>query len=422
MARILVIDDQFESSESGKKRFAEFGRECLPAHNAEAFYFDPSKDMRPQVTQAVSQAMYGKYDLVVLDVYFGEGFSSANRLGIDVALPLLLEQNLPVVVFSALTDQAEILRNLHEIESKTGLVKYLSATEARSLDRFVAAMLSTIRSWQQPERLTLTVLLYLLGRANPVFFLTRGGQPGLKKNRVARILSPPGGAPLFAAPDLVREAWREHEYARLNLPDPTGRVNLPRHVFAVHEQNDGAGFVVPMECRSTKEWWISQDFHTFGPFPENRVGMRGSQDCLEDLLALIAENVSEFGGRHRGMTLSLSLACPIDLHLLTQSRSMELPLVLTLLRELYWRNGAFCRDPFGDGPVFSTGTVERNGSFGPVENVKEKLEAFLRELGTGHPAVLTSTQKSEAEQEYSGLLGQVQVRIADNIAAVAAFT
>ncbi|HRZ83439.1 MAG TPA: hypothetical protein P5069_13360, partial [Candidatus Hydrogenedentes bacterium] len=86
------------------------------------------------------------------------------------------------------------------------------------------------------------------------------------------------------------------------------------------------------------------------------------------------------------MSLDISLTCPVHLDMIS-GKSLKLPLALAILREqvaLKHRDADF----LGAGPVFCTGNLTQDCLTGAVDKIPEKAEGFLRECGTGHPAVL----------------------------------
>ncbi len=139
MAKLVyVINDHFATWCSGEEELAEFANEHLLGMNVDGFIFNAANDMKPQVIEAVQAAIRSKPDIVVLDVYFGDVGDPSARLGIDIALPMLVETNIPVVVLSALDDNDKIIKNIHDT-SIAGNVRYLSSTDIKDLKAFIEA-------------------------------------------------------------------------------------------------------------------------------------------------------------------------------------------------------------------------------------------------------------------------------------------
>lgn len=161
MPRIYVINDAFNASTDGKRELADFAHQHLPGVHVDGFIFDRDLEMRPQVEHAVKAAIDGGYDAVVLDVYFGDMGDPTARLGIDIALPLLVKAGLPIVVLSELNDLKTIDQNQHTVNANPN-VRYLSASRIADLKKYIQATLPRLcdndakvdlgfRYWREPE-------------------------------------------------------------------------------------------------------------------------------------------------------------------------------------------------------------------------------------------------------------------------------
>lgn len=161
MPRIYIINDAFNTLADGKREIADFASKHLPGIHLDGFVFDRNLEMKPQVEHAVKAAIDGGYDTVVLDVYFGEMGDPTARLGIDVALPLLVKAGLPVVVVSELSDLNVIDQNQHAVNANPN-VRYLSASRISDLKKYIQANLPRLRDndakvdlgfryWREPE-------------------------------------------------------------------------------------------------------------------------------------------------------------------------------------------------------------------------------------------------------------------------------
>ena len=152
MINVYVIDDVFQAGPGDDSAIEDFGSRLLPGMRVDAYRFRRTEPMRPQVEDATRKAIAtsltrnvgGDRLVVVLDVYFGAVGSPSARLGLDVALPLLVEAGIPVVVFSSLDvhDQA-FLDNLFSSQ-RFEQVRYLSTERSSSLVDFVRVLVSSV--------------------------------------------------------------------------------------------------------------------------------------------------------------------------------------------------------------------------------------------------------------------------------------
>lgn len=270
-----------------------------------------------------------------------------------------------------------------------------------------------------PDPTTLFLLRQLIGHANPVFFLGKS-ESRESFTTILKALNPTGTGKLHAEPSRLEAAFRigcrrcglEPERYRYYLAN----VELPQHVFPVHEQSTDQGYVIPLAINPADTWQVSD---AFGTFAES-----GRTDPTDNLLALLGQ-VEDAWERANGVILpvrwscaySLRLSCPVHFELF-EGRSLQMPLLIALLRVLASSSARLLEDqelPLGPGPVFATGTVEPDGRFGWVQNLKAKLNGFLREMGAGRAAVLTSAQRRELTFSCPELLEQVQIIPADTL-------
>jgi len=270
-----------------------------------------------------------------------------------------------------------------------------------------------------PDPTTLFLLRQLIGRANPVFFLAKSESRESFTN-ILKGLNPTGAGKLYAEPSQLEAAFRvacrrcelEPERYRYYL----GSVELPQHVFPVHEQSTDQGYIIPLAIHPADTWQVSDAFVTFAESSQT--------DPNDNLLALLGQ-VEDAWERASGVILpvrwscaySLRLSCPVHFELF-EGKSLQLPLLIALLRVLAGSSARTFEDqyfPLGSGPVFATGTVEPDGRFGWVQNLKAKLNGFLREMGAGRIAVLTSEQRHELAISCPDLLEQVQIIQADTL-------
>lgn len=219
---------------------------------------------------------------------------------------------------------------------------------------------------------------------------------------------------LFGDPSLIRSA-----FAKANAAFVPVKLRAVRHVFPVVLSRYGVGMLVPLFIVRAATWEASDAFASFQFGSATQSPMQG----LEKLLKIIERCWAEFG---RGAlplrwrtAFAISIGCPVHFEAIG-GQSLQLPLVLALLREICTIDfgvNAPSRVPFGDGPVFSTGTITETGSIGEVHAVEKKLEAFVREAGSGTVAVLTQKQYEYLSSRPRGieLLARVDWKIANSI-------
>lgn len=193
-----------------------------------------------------------------------------------------------------------------------------------------------------------------------------------------------------------------------NVCSKPNRNGLPRHVFAVVLQGSGTGMLVPVRIQAAADWAVSDAFLRFDPQALNPL------DALMKLVGRI-EDAWQRVDRSAPRVLrcrkafAIALACAIHAGAI-DGESLEVPLAIALMREMCSVDGVI---PFGDKPVFATGTLEESGEFGRIYFLEEKLDAFVREMGTGHTAILTKTQIDGLHG--SSLLGKVEIIEANSL-------
>lgn len=193
------------------------------------------------------------------------------------------------------------------------------------------------------------------------------------------------------------------------------------HVFPVYSTELDVGLMVPLEIAPDEEWHISDAFGTFGfknptykrpPLVFHELLQRIEKAWLE----CHPDRVLPLRWRR---AFSLHLLCPVHMNTI-EGESLQAPLVIALLRAISERPATKKAEavlPFGNGPIFATGTLQPDHTFGPIESLERKLEAFVREYGEGLPAILTSYQIKmlEATDPGKGFLRAVKVYQADDL-------
>ncbi len=268
------------------------------------------------------------------------------------------------------------------------------------------------------------VFLRLVGRSNPLFFLdaVTQGEPQQLPD-VLRYLNPTDGITVFTNPSLFEAAWAESAKDPENqaLADRSRmKVETPAHVFPVCDAVFDSGFLVPVEISPAREWHVSDVFGTFGGLGD----ARDPQASLVALLKLVENSWQTCFGGYLPLRLmsTLSLQVPGQIHLsLFQGESLQVPLLVGVLRVLAGRprEDGLLDLALGQGPVFASGKVGKDGAFLKIESLEQKLTGFVREMGEGWLAILTGAQ--EEELKGTALLDRVNVRRANSIAELLHF-
>lgn len=249
-----------------------------------------------------------------------------------------------------------------------------------------------------------SLLLRLVGRANCVYFLEQAGSGDPHRREILDWLGPPPPASVLGNRRCFDDACDRNAAGYLK-----SRVDvlLPVHVFPIHEKATlDTGFVVPLDSRAAGDWEVSDAFGAFGA----EYGASPLQVLMSQLRLVEETYHREHGSALPARWLrpqALKLLCPLHIDILAESGSAQLPLLVAVLRAL--SETADGRLPWGRQPVFSTGTIDAHGDCGPVAAVPEKLMAFVRELGSGHTAILTSAQIAVVRDSRPELLDQVRI-------------
>ena len=259
--------------------------------------------------------------------------------------------------------------------------------------------------------------------ANPIYALSLCNHPFYKDNLAEpamRILcSRRCTTVIFGLPLRIQEFFN-----RIDKPQNLSLcpIIVPvSHVFPVYVKEFDTSFMVPLQVTPNDEWQISDAFGTFG-FVD--VCQKSISQVFDGLLQRIEQ---AWLALHPGHVLplrwrksfALKLLCPIHFDAI-EGESLQVPLVISLLR-------AMCQEPeserfeavmpFGNGPVFASGTLLKDNSFGSIINLKKKIEGFIREYGEKLPAILTTGQINtlNSTDEGKSLLDNVVVYCADNL-------
>lgn len=186
------------------------------------------------------------------------------------------------------------------------------------------------------------------------------------------------------------------------------------HVFpvAVDGPERRIGLMVGLEVRKRTDgggWQLSDAF--------GRMGFVHDKDLLSEIFRFVEKTwTGRFGKslplRWRNPS-TLYLKAPVHLDMI-DGESLQLPLLITLLRVAVAGDDKDLL-PLGPRPVFSSGTLKANGTFYPVRDLVEKAQGFVREYGTGLPAILMDDQEDELETTDPELLGSFRVYTANNL-------
>jgi hypothetical protein len=317
--------------------------------------------------------------------------SSLSSLPLDVVLETAGELGAPVRLQGGTTAAEFLLRPdaayRLSVRDTQGRELCGAVTQAEPLERLF-----------EPN---LYLLLRILGNGNPVFFLNAVDTPVRRSVVLAAVRDLTASKVIYGERPLIAAA------AQQAIEGPSWKVEQPAHVFPVHESTTNQGFVIPLIIAPADRWQVSDAFGTFA--------MAGARTPLDGLLRLLAQ-VEEAWSRLYQRTLparwlkSFDLRIGVPAHIdLFAGESLQVPLLLGVLRALGAGVGAQgeMRLPLGQGPVFVTAKLEADNRFGEVGNLTEKLQGFVRELGSGHPALLTGLQKDRLLSERPDLLEQV---------------
>jgi len=230
--------------------------------------------------------------------------------------------------------------------------------------------------------------------------------------------------PVLGSSERFLRRWRD-----LGLRG-TPEVTDVRHVFPVVGIDlPRRGFVVPVGIEEAPQWHLSDAFGRFR-FRDAGSDTPAAGDPMKGFAALLRLVESTWQRLHGGDPLplrwrrSFSFRVLSPLHLDTiDGDSLQMPFLVAVLRalgEIPVTASTAARLPFGNGPVFSTGTLRADGTFGDVGGLTLKLRAFVREFGPGTPAILTDGQVARLQRSRAGktLLGLVQPHRANTVADV----
>lgn len=222
-------------------------------------------------------------------------------------------------------------------------------------------------------------------------------------------------------PSLIAEVWRSRGN---NVPLP--QIIPPRHVFPVVLPLYGVGMLVPLFIRPAPSWSASDAFGTFrfesAEKSSRTMAPPRGVEGLEHLLKRIERSWEGYDARVLPLRwrtgFAISIGCPVHFEAI-EGDSLQVPLLIALLREIcatQFNLDSPSRMPFGDHPVFSSGTLGADDRFGPIANLDKKLSAFIREVGVGAHAVLTVGQQDWLERNGGKhLLLSVRITTANSL-------
>ncbi|MFP3869626.1 MAG: hypothetical protein ACLFVT_01930 [Syntrophobacteria bacterium] len=147
-----------------------------------------------------------------------------------------------------------------------------------------------------------------------------------------------------------------------------------RPVVPVFSSRMGQGLIAPLDLSPATDFAVQ-------PHLQIRI------DKLWSLASLAQRALRNLTGRE--YPLSLRLPCTVSTCYPESiaGRSMELPLLLAILRRVA-PEGASLK------PIFASAGIDEAGRLEEVEHFEEKLNAFLREVGPGATAVVTPRQRA----------------------------
>lgn len=222
---------------------------------------------------------------------------------------------------------------------------------------------------------------------------------------------------LVKSPRLWGDPTRVDEYTR-RLAATAPPIELPRHIFPVYVPQHQIGMLAPLNVTTAPVWAASDAFGTFA-VPEARNSLDGLMRLLQRLESALERRMGAPVPLRWRTAFAFSLGCPIHAAAI-EGKSLQIPLLLCVLREFcmtQFSDTIPASMPFGSGPVFATGELAANGSFGEVGNVPQKLDAYLREFPSRPIAVLTGVQIDavRAEKSLRDRIASLCVFRADNL-------
>lgn len=243
------------------------------------------------------------------------------------------------------------------------------------------------------------LLITTFGRVNPVFFARllaeMEGQAidyrGWIADKVRGLAFPPkwlgynDGS--FCSPAVLSLQYLYGEDMKKELANVC-------HAFPVWCEDLDSGMMVPMDIEQAEDWHISDAFARFD-FLDKEYGNPFLKLLKAIELVWKKQNRVDVLPLRWRQPLNIRIMCPIHMEAIA-GNSLHVPLIVSVLRALAVSRNLEDRTtnlPFGNCPVFATGTLRRDrNTFGKVERVEEKLTGFVREYGEGLPAILQSTQ------------------------------
>ncbi len=199
----------------------------------------------------------------------------------------------------------------------------------------------------------------------------------------------------------IRDSWQHCAPARFA---PSPYIELPRHVFPVFLDAYDVAMLVPLHFRRAEDWSAPDVLAGLGP--------SSPSDGLMELLAKVEYHWAGLQGRKplplRWRTpFAISAGCHLYFQNIREN-SFELPLLVALLRELCAASTRPSKMPFGDGPVFATGTLGEGAKFGAAGSIEHKLAAFVREAPGMSPVLLAPFQYEYLKKRAPDLLDLVR--------------
>ncbi len=262
-------------------------------------------------------------------------------------------------------------------------------------------------------------ILMAFAAANPIycFDLWNNGNPALAAAMTRFLGSPEHTPQLWGNKERIIRSRKQIEKHVHRFPLPS--VKPVYHVFPVYSKPLAAGFMMPLDMVFSQDWEISDAFGTFGYGRTDISALQVFQNLLKRMEeAWIKSNPGQTLPLRWRNSLSLKLLCPLHFNVI-QGKSLQAPLAIAVLRALTQapstQSPGFML-PFGNHPVFASGTLNStDGAFGEIKHLDEKLKAFIREYGSGLPAVFTTKQILDLQASNSSLLDQVSVFKANNL-------
>ena len=153
--KVLLIDDLCTDDQNGKDFISGIQKMVTSEIKIGAHIFQSGCDLKLEIQKAIDKAINGeffidengkttkiKYEAVLLDVNFGEG-EKETPLGISFALPRLVNENVPIVLYSNKFKDTDYFKLVSEDTQKLGKVCVISPENIPCLNQYLEVLINT---------------------------------------------------------------------------------------------------------------------------------------------------------------------------------------------------------------------------------------------------------------------------------------